>query len=214
MTMKLLAACSVALAFGGTCLAQHQWEIGGSAGAGYYTNLNVKSPLGKADTGFKIGPAVGAFATEDLYKKLSGSFHYLYQSNTLKVNSGGTKATFSGDSHAVWYDLQLYKGEPDYKTRAYLVAGAGVKVYRGTGAEQVFQPNMQYVLLTKTKDVQPLVTFGGGVKHRMGGRSYLYLEVRDYLTPAPTSVLAPAPRASVSGWIHDIVPSIGFSFGF
>jgi hypothetical protein len=212
--MKLLAACSLALALGGTCLAQHQWEIGGSAGAGYYTNLKVKSPLGKADAGFKIGPAVGVFGTQNLYKKLSGSFHYLYQSNTLKVNSGGTKASFSGDSHAAWYDLQLYKGEPDDKTRAYLVAGAGVKVYRGTGAEQVFQPNMQYVLLTKTKDVQPMVTFGGGVKHRLRGRSYLHLEVRDYLTPAPTSVLAPSPGASMSGWIHDIVPSIGFSFGF
>jgi hypothetical protein len=214
--MKLLAAFGVALALGGPCLAQEgrQWELGVGAGAGYYTNLSVKSPFGKADTGFKIGPAVEVFGTQNLYRKFSGSFHYMYQSDTLKVNSGGTKATFGGESHAAWYDLTLYGGAPDHKVRPYLVGGAGVKVYRGTGTEQLVQPNYQYVLLTKTNDVRPLITYGGGVKYRLGRRNFLYLEVRDLLTPAPTDVLVPSIGASIKGWIHDIVPSIGFSFGF
>jgi len=214
--MKLLAAFGVALALGGSCLAQEgrQWELGVGAGAGYYTNLSVTSPYGKADTGFKIGPAVEVFGTQNLYRKVSGSFHYMYQSDTLKVNSGGTKATFGGDSHAVWYDMTFYGGERSSKVRPYLAGGAGVKVYRGTGTEQLVQPNYQYVLLTKTNDVRPLITYGGGVKYRLGRRNFLYLEVRDLLTPAPTDVLVPSIGASIKGWIHDIVPSIGFSFGF
>ncbi len=59
-----------------------------------------------------------------------------------------------------------------------------------------------------------MVTFGGGVKYALSPRLSLRVEVRDFLTTFPAKVIAAAPGAHLSGWLHDLVPMIGITFTF
>jgi hypothetical protein len=211
--MRLPILCSFALALTGTCFAQ-QWELGAAGGIGVYNNATVTNNGATADAGFKTGPTVGAFATQNLYTHLSGEFRYMFQFSDLKVSSGSSQASFAGQSHAVHYDLLFMGSDREARVRPYLAGGGGVKLYRGTGAQHADQDLLQFVALTHTQQIEPLVTFGGGVRCKAGRRSFFYLEARDYLTPFPKNVVAPVPPSKLSGWLHDFVPMAGFSFGF
>jgi hypothetical protein len=59
-----------------------------------------------------------------------------------------------------------------------------------------------------------MVTFGGGIKYAIAPRIILRIEVKDYFSRFPTKVIAPAPGASISGWLHDLVPMAGLTFVF
>ena len=211
--MRLFAVCSFAFVFAGGCLAQH-WELGGAGGFGVYKDVTISRDSAKANAGFKSGPAFGAFAGQDLYEHLGGQLRYTFQFNDLKVSSGGTEATFSGQSHAIHYDLLFVAGSRESKIRPFLAGGGGIKVYRGTGTEHATQPLIQFAALTRTQEIKPLISFGGGVKIRVAKRGFLYLEARDYLTPFPTQVVAPVPPSKLSGWLHDFAPMLSLSVGF
>ena len=86
--------------------------------------------------------------------------------------------------------------------------------FTGTGKEQVFQPLSNIALLTKTSEVKPLVSVGGGVKFSLSPSVQLRLEVHDFLTPFPKNVIAPAPGSTVGGWLQDFVVMAGLSFTF
>jgi hypothetical protein len=60
----------------------------------------------------------------------------------------------------------------------------------------------------------PVVSAGGGVKFRLTELMTFRVEARDFATPVPTEVIAAVPRASVRGWLHDIVPMVGLTFTF
>src|ERR1044071_4903108 len=86
----------------------HQWEIGGNVGGSFLPGVAVTSSLGSATTGFQPGITAGAFVGQDLYKHLSGEIHYSFMQSNLKLSSGGTTATFSGNSHAIYYDVLMH----------------------------------------------------------------------------------------------------------
>ena len=211
--MRSLTALLFVLALTGTCFAQ-QWEVGAAGGFGIYKNVTVTNDVQSGTAGFSNGAALSAFATQDLYNHLGGEIRYTFQFDDLMVSSGGDKATFSGQTHAIHYDL-LYKPlGREAPIQPYLAAGGGIKVYQGTGTPQVSQDLGYLAALTNTRQVEPLITFGGGVRMKVGRRTYLYADVRDYLTPFPDNVVAPVPPSKLSGWVHDIVPMLGLSFGF
>jgi hypothetical protein len=191
-----------------------EWEIGGVGGAGFVNGLDVARAGASATTGFKSGAAFGAFAGSNLYAHLGGEIRYTYQMSDLKISSGGTEATFKGVSHAIHYDLVFHPARKRSKAQPFLAAGAGVKVFRGTGKEQAYQPLSNFAYLTKTQDLRPLITAGGGVKYRVSEHLFFRAEVRDYITPFPNKVITPAPGAKVSGWVQDFVPLFGLSFVF
>ncbi len=211
--MRIATGIFSALALAAPIFAQ-QWELGGAGGVGVYTNKTVTRGSASATAGFKTGAAFGAFVAQNIYEHLGGEFRYTFQFDDLKVSSGSQEATFSGLSHAVHYDLLFYGAGRAAAIRPFLAAGGGVKVYRGTGKEVVSQPLGNFALLTKTQEVKGLISVGGGVRVKVGGRAFLYLEARDYMTPFPTQVIAPAPGAKLSGWVHDFVPMLGLSAGF
>ena len=97
--------------------------------------------------------------------------------------------------------------------RPFLAAGAGGKLFRGTGTEPVFQPLSNIAVLTHTQEIEPEVSFGGGVKVRVGPKGHLQAGRWDYASPFPRkNVIAPRPpTGSVSGWLHDFVVMVGFS---
>ena len=191
-----------------------EWEIGGVGGAGIMNGPTVTSSLASASTGFNSGAAFGAFVGSNLYAHLSGEIHYTYQMDDLKLSGSGSSATFQGVSHAIHYDFLYHPAKSRSRTQPFVAAGAGIRVYRGTGKEQAYQPLSNLAFLTKAQDLRPLMTVGGGIKYRISEHLFFRAEVRDYITPFPNKVITPAPGAKVSGWIQDFVPLFGFSYVF
>lgn len=209
--MKTLVLC---LALAGAGMAQ-QWEVGAGGGVAVYKNATVKNATREGDAGFKPGPAFSAFATQNMYDWLGGEIRYTFQLSDMKVSSGGSEATFSGQSHAFHYDLLFYGAGRAAAIRPYLIAGGGGKYYRGTGKESAAAPpNADLAILTKTSQIEPLIVFGGGVRVKAGRNTFFRLEARDYLSPIPKDVIAPVPGASMSRWVHAFTPMLSLSFGF
>ena len=204
LTLSFLAAAMC-------CFAQN-WEVGASAGLSFLPGASVTSSLGPATAGFKSGVSCGGFIGQNLYRHLSGEVHYKFIKSDLRLQSGGTSASFSGVSHVVHYDLVFHTNREGSRTQYFAVAGGGLKVFRGTGTESAYQPLSQFGFFTKTQELKPMASVGGGVKFSLSPRLYLRAEVRDYITMFPKELLAPAPGAKFGGLLHDFVPTIGISY--
>ena len=213
MRLTALAVFACALWIASPCMAQ-QWELGVVAGYGAAKQVAATRAGQQADAGFKPGLTVGVLGGHNLYDYVSGEFRYVFRRADLKVSSGGTEVGFRGRAHVVHYDLLLFSRKRDEPLRPYAAAGAGIKVYEGRGREAAFQPLNRFAILTRTLQVKPLVSVGGGIKVKIASGGFLRFELRDYLTPFPENVIAPAPGAKVGGWIHDFVPMVSLTFGF
>jgi len=197
-----------------TIAVAQEWQVGAVAGFGFPRNPTVTTPTGSGRAGFKNGLAFGAMLGDDHYNHVSGEWRYLYRMSDLKVTGGGQEAGFSGETHVFHYDVLVHTSGRKARVRPFLAGGVGFKVYRGTGVERAYQPASKFALLSKTRELKPLVSAGGGVKVALTGSLLLRLEFRDYMTPFPTEVVAPAPGASIKGWLHDFVPTVGISYKF
>lgn len=189
-------------------------EVGAGGGGSIYLNNKVTGLSGTADAGHQQGFAAAGWIGHNSSNYVGGEIGYMFQKNDLKVSSGGTKVTFRGQSHAVHYDILIYGSPRGSAVRPYALVGGGVKGYYGTGRETAFQPLSNFAILTKTHEWRPLLVGGGGVKVAMGSSASLRVEFRDYITPFPKEVIAPGPGAKISGWVHNFVPLVGFSFTF
>ena len=209
-----LAFCSGFMLATAVCLAQ-SWEVGGAAGVGLSRDVTVTSGSGQARAGFSPGLAFGAFLGQDLRNSIGGEIRYMFRADDLRLSSGGTKVTFGGQSHLIYYDVLFYaKTGRRSKLRPFLSVGAGARLFQGTGEESAYQPLWQYALLTRTHEVKPLVSVGAGIKATLGKRLLLRLEFHDYMSPFPTQVIAPSPGAKLGGWWQDWLPQAGVSYSF
>jgi hypothetical protein len=163
MTMRPLILCSFALGLAGACAAQ-QWELGASGGFGYSLDKTVNRGSDTAEAGFKPGPAAGVFVVQNMYKHLSGEIRYTFQKDDLKVSSAGTEATFSGQSHALHYDLLYLTGGKDSRVRLFAAAGGGVKM-KLSGRIFLHLEARDYLTPFPTKVIAPVPpsTVGGWV---------------------------------------------------
>jgi hypothetical protein len=210
----LMKTVFLTLALAGACLAQ-EWELGAGGGLAVYKNATVKRGSESADAGFKPGPVFSAFAAQNLNDWIGGEIRYTFHFSDLKVSAGGQEAVFSGQSHAFHYDVLFYGAGRAARVRPFVLVGGGGKLYRGTGKETAEAPvNAQFALLTRTSEIKGLLVAGGGVRVEVGRNTFLRLEVRDYITPAPKDVIAAVPGAKLSGWIHGFTPMLSLSFGF
>jgi hypothetical protein len=194
------------------CVGQ-TWEVGGAAGYSTYRDVTVTGAA-SGTAGFNSGYAVGALLGNSLYRSLGGEIRYTYLTGDLKVSSGNVSARASGHSQAAHYDLLLHGGSKESAIRPFLAAGAGVKVFSGTGREAAYQPLGNLLVLTHATQAEPLISVGGGVKFSLGRRALLRLDVRDYLTPRPDQLLAAPPNTRVTGWMNDLVFMAGVSAVF
>lgn len=211
--MKKIKFTLLVLAAAGTCFAQ-QWEVGGSAGAAFLPGVPVTSTLGPATTGFQPGVAFGAFVGQNLYRHLSGEIRYGFMQSNLKLESGGTQATFSGISHVVHYDLIYHTRQKGSRSQMFVAAGGGMKIFRGTGKEAAYQPLSQFGYFTKTQAVKPMASVGAGARYALSERVFLRTEFRDYITMFPKEIIAPAPGAKFGKILHDFVPMVGISYEY
>jgi hypothetical protein len=69
-------------------------------------------------------------------------------------------------------------------------------------------------LLTKTTDLKPIASVGGGVKVKMTDKIWLRFDVHNFLSEFPTKVITPASGSTVSGWVNNIVGTGGITFTF
>jgi hypothetical protein len=193
--------------------AAQRYEFG-FTGGGAFSTLPGVGGAPAVTAGFGPGFAAGATLGHDLYPRLSGEIRYLFGLQQARLRSGAAAVDFSAQSHALDYRVVLHTRPRSSPVRPYAMAGAGMKIYNGTGTETAWRPLMQYAWLTRTRDIKPLFTFGAGVKIRLGPRLQARFEVQDQLTPFPTRVITPAPGMSLGSWLHDFVPLAGLSWLF
>ena len=196
------------------CAFAQKWEVGGGIGGSFFTSQQVKSAVLTGDAGLANAVTASAWLGNNSSHLLGGELRYDYENTNLKVASSGVKAAFGAETHAFHYDILVHLTPRSTPIRPYVSAGAGVKLYRGTGREASFQPLSSLALLTKTSEIKPLISVGAGVKFSIFPSLQLRVEIRDALTAFPKTVIAPAQGAKINGWIQDLMVLAGLSFTF
>jgi hypothetical protein len=212
--MRTLGVSVLLLAAAATCGFAQQWEFGGIAGAGFLNNVNVSSSIGPATSGFQTGVAAGAFVGQNLYQHISGELRYEFFQSNLHITSGGQTASFSGNAHAIHYDLILHTNKKGSRTQFFVAMGGGLKIFRGTGTEEAYQPLYQVGYMTKTQQLKPMASVGAGIRFTLSNHVFLRTEFRDFITPFPNTVIAPAPGAKFGSILQDFVPMATLSYEF
>lgn len=201
----------ISLLLPAACLAQ-TWEVGAAGGFSLYRNVEVSSRAGSAKAGFSNGAAVSVVGTQNVREHFGGEFRYVYSLSDARL-SDGANARLDGESHAFVYDFLVYGAGKEAPVRPFVAAGAGGKLYRGTGPEVAFQPGGNIAVLSHTQEFKPVVSFGGGLKFALGKNAIFRVDIRDHTSPLPRKVIAPMPPTGrTSGWLHDLVALAGFSF--
>lgn len=207
--LQVLLVCSVVMA--PRALAQ-KWEFGGGVGGGFYTSQDVTSSNGSASAKLQTGLAGGVWLGNNSQGHWGGELRYEYQMGDLALNSGGTTATLGAHTQQFHYDVMWNATPSESRIRPYVSAGAGIKLYQGTGASVAYQPLSNYALLTAQQDLTALVSVGAGVKFQLAPHVQLRLDVHDYVTPFPKNVITPNVGSKVGGWLQDFVPMVGISY--
>ena len=209
--LKKLALTGL-LAAGVVCAQEGEWEIGAIGGYGYSPHLTVSNKTGSADTGLRHGGVVGVFAGEDMYNYWSGEIRYQYRFDNLKLSSGNIKAAnFSAHSHLITADFLGHFRPRGSHVRPFIAFGGGARVMVGSGIESAGQLLGSFAALTATHEILPVADIGAGFKMDLRKNLRFRVEVRDYISPAPNKVIAPAPGASLGGVMNDIQGMIGLS---
>jgi len=201
MLKQLLITCCLAT---GVASAQ-QWELGVIGGYGFSSKLTASAPGVNADTGIRRGSTIGVFGGGDTHQYWSGEIRYLYRNSDLKLSSGSVSAPdFEAHTHIISADFLGHFRPRESHIRPFVAFGGGVKVLVGTGTESSTQPLGNLVALTATKETLGMVDVGAGVKIILHRHVRFRVEMRDFISPAPTNVIAPAPGATVHGIMNDI----------
>lgn len=206
----LLGSLSAAAAF--TAHAQ-QFEVGVIGGGAFHFDRPVTGAV-TGNAGLKPGWAAGVLLGHSTAGRWGGEARYQFQKTDLRASSGGKSVGFAGQTHLAHYDVLLHSNSREDSVRPFVAFGGGIKGYRGTGTEQAFQPLTNVAILSRVQQWQPMLSFGAGVKWRVGNRLMMRAEVRDFVSPFPKDVIVPSPGNKIGGWLHDITPMVGLSYLF
>jgi hypothetical protein len=208
---RIVVIISLWAASAACCFGQ-KWEFGGVGGAGFLNNVNVAGPAGSATAGFESGGAFGGFVGQNLYPHWSGELRYEYLQSDLHIQSAGADATFKGNAQVLHYDVLWHTNRKGSRVQAFVLAGGGMKIFRGTGVEEAYQPNYQFGYLTKTQQMKPMADVGAGLRFTLSRHLFFRTEVRDFITAFPSNLIAPAPGARFGSILQDFVPMAGISY--
>ena len=215
--MRPASICGVwvAVALASACMAQeHEWEVGGAGGFGFMRNATISNPTGSVSAGFDNRFAAGVVIGQDLYQHFAGEVRYTFRDNDLVLKGAGQKANMDGNSHLVHYDLLYYALGKSSRIRPFAAAGGGIRLFGGTGHEDLNQPFGDFAFLTRTTQVKPLISVGGGVKVSATSHITIRVDFRDYISPFPENLFATVSGAKIRGWLNDFVPLVGVSYVF
>ncbi|SPF32345.1 conserved exported hypothetical protein [Candidatus Sulfopaludibacter sp. SbA4] len=191
-----------------------QFEIGALGGGGFLNGVPIQGGPAPVSAGFSPGPAAGIVFSHDRYARWSGEIRYLFEERDPQLTSGGASASFSGQAHAMQYDMVFHTRPRKERIQPYLAVGGGIKVFRGTGAETAYRPLMQYGYLTQTSEWKPMLALGGGLKIRVSTRLMARVDFQNQVTRFPQKVITPAPGMTLGGWLLDFIPTVGLSWIF
>ena len=209
----LLITFLVSLAAAPAAWAQ-SWEVGFGAGGSFITSQTISNPIGNVDAGRSPAIAASAWLDNNSSGMIGGELRYDYEHGDLKLNSGGSSYSFGSMSNAIHYDLVLNLSSKEASVRPFVAAGAGIKIYSGTGTEQPYQPFSNVAALSDVRDVKPLVSVGGGLKFKISPAATFRVEIHDFLTPFPSKLVLPVNGSKVGGWLSDFVVMAGLGFAF
>ncbi len=195
--------CAAILA-SGAVFAQG-WELGVIGGFSYSPNLSVKEGSASASAGIGHGGEVGAYGGEDTYRYFGGEVRYLYGFGNLEASSGGTTVNFGRSTHIITGNILGYFRPTESRVRPFISFGGGAEVVDGTGMESAAQPLGNFVALTHTRQILGVGDIGVGIKIGLSKRLRFRIEAHDYPGSSPTNVIAPAPGASIGGFMNNIV---------
>jgi len=201
--VKLNRISLIMTLFASVAFAQ-QWEAGGIGGFGITPDATATGSAGSASIGLKNGGMLGGFAGADDYARLGGEASYLYRFSDLKVSSGGQEVNLAGHSQFVDFRMLVHFAPRESNIRPFVAVGGGVGIYSGTGEPNAAQPLNNFVALTNTRETKPMVSGAVGLKCKVSPHVALRFEVRDYATPFPNRLIAPAPGIALSGWLNNI----------
>lgn len=205
---------SSAILAGGAAFAQGL-EVGATGGFNYAPNLSVTEASATASVGIGQGGVVGAYLGEDRYRYFGGEVRYLYGFGDLQASSSNTSVSFARRTHIITFDIVGYLRPRESRVRPFLALGGGAEILDGTGAESASQPLGNFVALTHTRQTLGVGDVGVGLKIGLSRRVRFRIEVHDYMGPSPGKVIAPAPGASIGGFMNNIVgmASIAWTWG-
>jgi hypothetical protein len=139
---------------------------------------------------------------------------YTFRDGDSELRSGAVEANLDAHAHSALGELLWYPSSINGRWRPFLAGGGGFKVYQATEPPTDARPLSNFATLTTGSQATPLVTFGGGMQYVLLSGWLLRADVRNYATPFPNHLFNLAPGASNRGWLHDFVPTIGFSRRF
>lgn len=209
LTLATRVLLTLALVLALPAFAQ-QFEVGAGGGASIYNSQSITGGAVALDAKFKPGYSFSGYFGQ-VGARLGGEVRYAYASNQMELSGGGKNFTMGGRTQSVHYDVLVFFGNKEAKTRPYVLAGGGMRQYTGTGDSNALQPFLSTAVLTATSEWKPLITGGGGVRVALSPRTSLRAEVRAYVTQSPTKIVTPV-TGSLSGWIFDIVPTVSFAY--
>jgi Outer membrane protein beta-barrel domain len=204
LPLVILSAATAAFA--------QQWEFGAVGGVGLLNTVSASGAAGSATAGFANGAVAGAYFGQTLNHNLTGEIRYEYFQSDLRLSSNGQSTQFTGSADAIHYDLLYHTNRKESRTQFFVSVGGGMKLFRGSGAQQAYQPLSQFGYFTKTQAIKPMGTVGAGLMYQLAPKLFLRAEVRDFITPFPSQVLTPAPGIKYGGILMDIVPTVGISY--
>jgi hypothetical protein len=192
------------------CAAAGDWQATAGAGFGAYHPATFSAPAGNAQAG--IGPrfVLNAAVGRQIGNHLALEGAWTYQDGDFELSSQGTKTAFDASAQAVHADLLGYLRSRSSRWRPFLLGGAGAKFYTGSETPAP-RPLSQFGSFRRGTDNRALLLFSGGVEWNHSRRWALRLELCDYTTPFPTSVIVPAVGVHAGGWLHDFVAVFGIT---
>jgi hypothetical protein len=204
-----------AVTLSSVCLAQ-QWEVGAAAGYSAYNNATIGNPVAgvSASAGVRSGFALGAVFGQNMYEYVGGELRYLFLWGAPELQFQGIRATMSGYSNLVVYDVLIHMKSRDSKVRPFLAVGAGVKVFSGTSRQFLTQPLEEFAVLRPLNQVEPAVSVGGGLKYRVARHTLLRADFRTYMSPLPDRLFRTTGFSEIRGWVYNFVPQVGVAYTF
>src|SRR3954453_18918672 len=191
-----------------------QWELGAIGGYGFRRDITADNRAGSARVSFRPDFAWGFYGGQTEHGYLGGEAHYLYEWSPLRLRSGGQEAKMDAFAHVVHFDFLVHTADSHARFRPFVAIGGGVKVYEATGPDRAAQPLSNFVMLTRTRETKPLISPAVGLKVRLAQHVLFRAQFRDFGSPRPENIIAPAPGTTMHGWVHDFVPLVGITGTF
>lgn len=188
------------------------WEVGLGGSWAFHRSVPVSGKLEKGEVGFGSSGGGVVWIQQRRTQQFGGQLSYSFQRQPLQLKVESQRVRFAGYTHAVHYSFWWGLRGASGRFEPFVIAGVGVKGYFGTGREMVYQPGQSLALLTKTSEWKPSILVGAGLRWRLSPATLIHLQLHDATTPFPQRVIAPAPGAKISGWMHSLVPLLGVSY--